>query len=118
MLVIASLSLAGGVLGTTCDVFAKGGTPCVAAHSTVRALYSRWVGRDSKARTHARTHVDRQRNPFPRPFLPFINNVSGEEEAIVTRAQFSMGNWEMRDESSMSRGILCVLAQSHPFRAS
>lgn len=27
-----------------CDVFASGGTPCVAAHSTVRALYATYAG--------------------------------------------------------------------------
>ena len=27
-----------------CDIFAAGGTPCVAAHSTVRALYSNYAG--------------------------------------------------------------------------
>jgi|EP00505_MAST-04D_sp_SCG-Rhode-Island_P003861 hypothetical protein len=29
---------------TTCDLFQKGGTPCVAAHSTVRALYQSYDG--------------------------------------------------------------------------
>ena len=28
----------------TCDIFGAGGTPCVAAHSTVRALYSDYAG--------------------------------------------------------------------------
>jgi len=28
----------------TCDIYASGGTPCVAAHSTVRALYSSYNG--------------------------------------------------------------------------
>jgi hypothetical protein len=28
-----------------CDIYATGGTPCVAAHSTVRALYSAYAGR-------------------------------------------------------------------------
>ena len=27
-----------------CDIFASGGTPCVAAHSTVRALYASYAG--------------------------------------------------------------------------
>ena len=27
-----------------CDIFAEGGTPCVAAHSTVRALYAKYDG--------------------------------------------------------------------------
>jgi hypothetical protein len=27
-----------------CDIFASGGTPCVAAHSTVRALYNSYDG--------------------------------------------------------------------------
>jgi len=39
----------GGTGGTTsgtgiCDIFASGGTPCVAAHSTVRALYRAYGG--------------------------------------------------------------------------
>jgi len=27
-----------------CDIYAAGGTPCVAAHSTIRALYSTYNG--------------------------------------------------------------------------
>jgi hypothetical protein len=27
-----------------CDIFAKGGTPCVAAHSVVRAMYAAYGG--------------------------------------------------------------------------
>ena len=27
-----------------CDIFAKGGTPCVAAHSMTRALYATYAG--------------------------------------------------------------------------
>eukprot|EP01047_Picozoa_sp_COSAG01_P137750 COSAG01_NODE_68311_length_264_cov_0.939394_1_plen_71_part_10 len=27
-----------------CDIYAAGGTPCVAAHSTVRALYASYTG--------------------------------------------------------------------------
>ncbi|WP_436535939.1 arabinofuranosidase catalytic domain-containing protein [Actinoplanes sp. HUAS TT8] len=34
----------GGSTGGTCDIYAAGGTPCVAAHSTVRALYSSYRG--------------------------------------------------------------------------
>ena len=30
-----------------CDIFAAGGTPCVAAHSTVRAMYSAYSGKDA-----------------------------------------------------------------------
>jgi hypothetical protein len=30
--------------GRSCDIYASGGTPCVAAHSTVRALYSAYTG--------------------------------------------------------------------------
>jgi hypothetical protein len=37
-------SLGAGATATTCDLFEKGGTPCVAAHSTVRALYSAYKG--------------------------------------------------------------------------
>ncbi|GIF41845.1 arabinofuranosidase catalytic domain-containing protein [Actinoplanes xinjiangensis] len=34
----------GGTGGGPCDLYAAGGTPCVAAHSTVRALYSSYRG--------------------------------------------------------------------------
>jgi hypothetical protein len=40
---IMVLSLAQGKIYAAkcpCDIYAAGGTPCVAAHSTVRALYS------------------------------------------------------------------------------
>ncbi|KAK8074352.1 fungal alpha-l- protein [Apiospora phragmitis] len=41
-----SLILAAGSLVTAgpCDIYASGGTPCVAAHSTTRALYSAFSG--------------------------------------------------------------------------
>lgn len=39
---LASLPLLS--LSAPCDVFASGGTPCVAAHSVVRALYSSYAG--------------------------------------------------------------------------
>ena len=32
-----------------CDIFEKGGTPCVAAHSVVRALYAAYGERRSPA---------------------------------------------------------------------
>ena len=55
LIVVATLALAGtGVLTVAggaqaagsgpCDVYAAGGTPCVAAYSTVRALYSAYNG--------------------------------------------------------------------------
>jgi hypothetical protein len=51
----ATVALAAGVLSGTaatsqaatqqpCDIYAAGGTPCVAAHSTVRALYGTYTG--------------------------------------------------------------------------
>ncbi|VVJ20757.1 Endo-1 [Amycolatopsis camponoti] len=50
----AVLALAGGLVATTgtsqaatqgpCDLYANGGTPCVAAHSTTRALYGAYNG--------------------------------------------------------------------------
>jgi len=51
--VVALGTLVGGTLGATtaqaaasepCDIYAAGGTPCVAAHSTVRALYAAYSG--------------------------------------------------------------------------
>jgi len=32
------------VLAGPCDIYASGGTPCIAAHSTVRALYNNYQG--------------------------------------------------------------------------
>src|SRR3954466_1674831 len=53
--IAATGALVGGVLvsiGTAqaattgpCDIYAAGGTPCVAAHSTTRALYGSYSGR-------------------------------------------------------------------------
>jgi hypothetical protein len=51
----AAVALAGGLLSATsgtaqaasslpCDIYASAGTPCVAAHSTVRALYAAYKG--------------------------------------------------------------------------
>ncbi|KAI0858322.1 fungal alpha-L-arabinofuranosidase [Xylaria cubensis] len=39
-----ALGLAGTVAAGPCDIYASGGTPCVAAHSTTRALYSSYSG--------------------------------------------------------------------------
>jgi hypothetical protein len=38
------LATLGAGAATTCDLFEKGGTPCVAAHSTVRALFGAYKG--------------------------------------------------------------------------
>ena len=35
----------GGASASTCNIYASGGTPCVAAHSTVRALFGGYSGR-------------------------------------------------------------------------
>jgi non-reducing end alpha-L-arabinofuranosidase len=40
----AQVTPGGGTTGGPCDLYAAGGTPCVAAHSTVRALYSSYRG--------------------------------------------------------------------------
>src|SRR6185295_1527161 len=52
MLLAAVVSMSGGqqnafAQATTgpCDIYAAGGTPCVAAHSTVRALFGTYSGR-------------------------------------------------------------------------
>src|SRR6266487_5681765 len=52
MLLAALVSMSGGpqyALAQTgtgpCDIYAAGGTPCVAAHSTVRALFGAYSGR-------------------------------------------------------------------------
>ncbi|RKE16980.1 arabinofuranosidase catalytic domain-containing protein [Streptomyces sp. TLI_171] len=51
LLILGSLTGAGALAGTAraatagpCDLYAAGGTPCAAAHSTVRALYSGYGG--------------------------------------------------------------------------
>ena len=45
LLVVASLVVSGAFAGPgPCDVFSNGGTPCVAAHSLVRALFSAFNG--------------------------------------------------------------------------
>jgi hypothetical protein len=44
VLVSASIGL-GDALAGPCDIYASGGTPCVAAHSTVRALFNSYSGR-------------------------------------------------------------------------
>src|SRR5512141_195385 len=44
---LAALALSGAPRTTRagpCDVYASGGTPCIAAHSTVRALYGSYSG--------------------------------------------------------------------------
>ena len=46
MAVIAMLTLTVSASSqSVCDIYASGGTPCVAAHSTVRALFSAYSGR-------------------------------------------------------------------------
>lgn len=42
--VAAALAIIVAAHGAPCDIFAAGGTPCVAAHSVVRALYSSFNG--------------------------------------------------------------------------
>ena len=43
MLLLTVLSLAGSSSGV-CDIYKTAGTPCVAAHSMTRALYSAYAG--------------------------------------------------------------------------
>ena len=42
--VLLLAGLCTGSTATTCDIFARGGTPCVAAHSTVRSLLGSYAG--------------------------------------------------------------------------
>ncbi|KAE9394538.1 putative alpha-L-Arabinofuranosidase B [Gymnopus androsaceus JB14] len=42
--VFALVGLAATVAAAPCDIYAEGGTPCVAAHGTVRALFSAYDG--------------------------------------------------------------------------
>ena len=44
MRLVAAFNLFASVLGAPCDIFAEGGTPCVAAHSMVRALFDSYNG--------------------------------------------------------------------------
>ncbi|KAI9667885.1 MAG: hypothetical protein M1821_000704 [Bathelium mastoideum] len=41
---VLALGLAATVAAGPCDIYSSGGTPCVAAHSTTRALYSAYSG--------------------------------------------------------------------------
>src|SRR3982751_1117410 len=41
---MAVAPLASAATGGPCDIYAAGGTPCVAAHSTTRALYGSYTG--------------------------------------------------------------------------
>ncbi|KAI1749160.1 Arabinosidase B [Xylaria castorea] len=41
---VVALGLVGTVAAGPCDIYSSGGTPCVAAHSTTRALYSAFTG--------------------------------------------------------------------------
>jgi hypothetical protein len=41
---VMMVSLLSLTVANTCDIYAAGGTPCVAAHSTLRALYSNYQG--------------------------------------------------------------------------
>ncbi|KAG5992685.1 Alpha-L-arabinofuranosidase, partial [Claviceps lovelessii] len=43
-LLAAAGCLVGPGLSGPCDIYAGGGTPCVAAHSTTRALYKAYTG--------------------------------------------------------------------------
>ncbi len=44
LLVAALIALPTAALAGPCDIYASGGTPCVAAHSTTRALYAAYGG--------------------------------------------------------------------------
>ena len=41
---LTGLACAAGLLGAPCDIYAAGGTPCVAAHSIVRPLFAGYTG--------------------------------------------------------------------------
>ena len=41
---LVTLDSAGAATSGPCDIYAAGGTPCVAAHSTTRALYTAYTG--------------------------------------------------------------------------
>ncbi|EST07452.1 Alpha-L-arabinofuranosidase B, catalytic [Kalmanozyma brasiliensis GHG001] len=41
---VSAVPAATGSSGLPCDIYANGGTPCVAAHSTTRSLYSSYTG--------------------------------------------------------------------------
>src|SRR5258708_19450891 len=57
-----------------CDIYASGGTPCVAAHTTTRALFGAYSGRlyqVRRASAGARTNVGTLRAAgFPTPATP------------------------------------------------
>ncbi|KUJ24618.1 putative fungal alpha-L-arabinofuranosidase [Mollisia scopiformis] len=41
---VLALGLVASVIAAPCDLYSSGGTPCIAAHSTTRALYSAYSG--------------------------------------------------------------------------
>lgn len=43
-LAVGAVAMAASVIAGPCDIYSSGGTPCVAAHSTTRALYSAFSG--------------------------------------------------------------------------
>ena len=49
--VLATLALASPAHAATgpCDIYGGAGTPCVAAHSTVRALFASYNGRSTRS---------------------------------------------------------------------
>src|SRR3954469_5439812 len=42
--IFADVGVSAAATAQSCDIYAAGGTPCVAAHSTVRALYGSYNG--------------------------------------------------------------------------
>ena len=42
--ILVVFGLTAAVVAGPCDIYSHGGTPCVAAHSTTRALYSAYTG--------------------------------------------------------------------------
>ena len=59
-----------------CDIFAAGGTPCVAAHSTVRALYAAYNGslyRVNRTSDYTTLHIKvRRLRVFPKASCPVL----------------------------------------------
>ena len=83
-----SLAAAAGTLANAapCDIYARGGTPCVAAHSTTRALYDSYAG----------------------PLYSVRRNTDGQVHSIHPRSAGGVANAEEQDRFC-SRAV-CTIA--------
>lgn len=83
MVAMAAVSIEGAVGagggGAACDIFDSGGTPCVAAHSTVRSLY--------RANTHALFQLKRSSDNATKDVTPVETGFAD----FATQTEFCQG---------------------------